>query len=350
MGLLRVTGTIDINQFWPTGGAHNVLSDADTVHVKVNPATSFVFEGNVTRAFDFAWVIMNKNKNTGKQTPEYVIVSQTTPDAHIKIRLQSIDAPELHYRVDQKKLEVRENWGERATLELRNYLKACAGGKSTIDCHVETLVNKPNDVFDSYGRFVGDIMIADGSRIVNVNHWLVQHAWAFPTNYNSAQPGEIDAINKLWSKAKGGIKASVSARVPNSLYGLPAGKAGDNPAVAKKDKGKVVLPKMFRRLVAFNENANGAESLESFLALKQNKKDQVIDLKVFKTLTPAQRAEPRSKKNHVPLIQLSALVKNGDRLTGDPETMVFVEDEATLHNSNGKVKDWTDQGVAFKQK
>ena len=51
---------------------------------------------------------MNKSK-TGKLTPQYVIVSQTTPDAHIKIRLQSIDAPELHYRVDQKKPEVREN-------------------------------------------------------------------------------------------------------------------------------------------------------------------------------------------------------------------------------------------------
>jgi hypothetical protein len=51
MGLLRVKGTIDLNQFWPTGGVHNVLSDADTVHVKVDPATSFVFEGNVTHAF-----------------------------------------------------------------------------------------------------------------------------------------------------------------------------------------------------------------------------------------------------------------------------------------------------------
>lgn len=349
MGLLRVTGTIDINQFWPTGAAHNVLSDADTVHVKVDPATSFVFEGNVTRAFDFAWVKMNKSK-TGNLTPQYVIVSQTTPDAHIKIRLQSIDAPELHYRVDQSKPEVRENWGERATLELRNYLKSCASGKTTIDCHVETLVKLPNDVFDSYGRFVGDIIIADGSSIVNVNHWLVQHAWAFPTNYNSAQPGEIDTINKLWTKAKGGIKSSVSHRVPNTLYGLPAGKAGDNPAVAKKDKGKVVLPKMFRRLVGFNENPNGTTSLEAFLALPKNKKDQVIDLKVFKTLTPAQRAEPRRKKNHVPLIQLSTLVKNGDRLTADPETLVFVEDVATLHNSNGKVTDWNAKGVPYKAK
>src|SRR5258707_488163 len=55
MGLLRVKGSIDLNQFWPTGKSPNILSDADTVHVEVDPATSFTFEGNVTHAFDFAW-------------------------------------------------------------------------------------------------------------------------------------------------------------------------------------------------------------------------------------------------------------------------------------------------------
>jgi hypothetical protein len=90
MGLLRVKGTIDINQFWPTGGGHNILSDADTVHVKVDPATSFVFEGNPTRAFDFAWIKMNKNKKTGALTRNVIIISQTTPNAHIKIACKAL--------------------------------------------------------------------------------------------------------------------------------------------------------------------------------------------------------------------------------------------------------------------
>ena len=34
-----------------------------------------------------------------------------------RCRLQGIDAPELHYQVDQKKPEVRQNWGKRATFE-----------------------------------------------------------------------------------------------------------------------------------------------------------------------------------------------------------------------------------------
>jgi len=343
MGLLRVKGTIDINQFWPTGKPGNILSDADTVHVQVNPATSFGFEGNVTRAFDFAWIKTRKNKD-GSRSPIYVIVSQGTPNAHIKVRLQGIDAPELHYRVDQKKTEVRQNWGKRTAFELRKFLKSRASG-STIDCHVETLVKSPADVFDVYGRFVGDIMIADGNTILDVNHWLVERGWAFPAHYNSAQFGEIDTINTLWAKGKRGFKGSIVKRATNEMYGLPAGKAGDDAAEAKKDKGQVVFPKLFRRLVGFNEDPHGAVTLSDFIALPLNKNDLVIDLAVFKTLTPAQRANPTKKNSGVPLIKLSTLVTHGNRLDRKPETIVFIEKPAVLKNSTGTVTSWNEQGV-----
>ena len=343
MGLLRIKGTIDITQFWPTGKSPNILSDADTVHVQVDPKSSFVFEGNVTRAFDFAWVTTRKHKD-GSRSPNYVIVSQQTANAHVKIRLQGIDAPELHYRVDQKQQEVRQNWGKRAVSELRKFLKSRASGM-TIDCHVETLVQSPNDVFDVYGRFVGDIMIADGSTILNVNHWLVEKGWAFPAHYNSMQLGEIDAINTAWAGGKGGFRKSIVKRATDDMYGLPAGKAGDDPAEAKKDKGKVVFPKLFRRLVGFNENSKGAATLTDFLALPSKKKDLVISLAVFKTLTPAQRARPTKKNSGVPLIKFHTLVTDGNRLDPKPEDIVFVEEPAALKNSTGKVTSWDEQGV-----
>jgi endonuclease YncB( thermonuclease family) len=342
MGMLRVKGTIDIDQFWPTGKAGNVLSDADTVHVQVDPASSFVYEGNVTHAFDYAWVKTRKNKD-GSQSPIYVIASQGKPAAHIKIRLQGIDAPELHYRVDQKKQEVRQNWGKRTAFELRKFLKSRASG-TTIDCHVETLVKAPTDVFDVYGRFVGDIMIADGSTIVDVNHWLIEKGWAFPAHYNSAQIGEIEAINTLWAGAKKGFMKSIVKRATNDMYGLPAGAAGDNQAEAAKDKGPVALPKLFRRLVGFSEKPQGAATLSDYLALPVNKRDLVIDLAVFKTLTPAQRLNP-TKKNGVPLIMLRKLVTDGNRLDRKPETLVFVEKPSVLNNNKGKVTRWDEQGV-----
>jgi len=341
MGLLRVKGTIDINQFWPTGKSPNILSDADTVHVQVDPKTSFMFEGNVTRAFDYAWITTRKNKD-GSRSPIYVIVSQNTANAHIKVRLQGIDAPELHYNVDKKKPEVRQKWGKRAAFELRKFLKSHATG-TTIECHVDTLIKSPNDACDMYGRFVGDILIGTGGSIVNVNHWLVAHGWASPTFYNSMQLGEIDAIDAIWAKAKGGLLNSIVKRASDDMYGLPAGKAGDLPTDAKNDKGKVALPKMFRRLVGYKENPKGATTLEKFLALPSKKLDLVIDLAVFKTLTPAQREHP-SKKKGVPLIKLQTLVTDGNRLDPKPEDLVFVEEPAVLKNSTGKVTSWAEQG------
>src|SRR5262245_9435177 len=342
MGLLRVKGTIDISQFWPTGKS-GVLSDADTVHVQVNPATSFVYEGNVTRAFDYAWLKTRKNKD-GSRSPIYVIVSQATAKAHIKVRLQGIDAPELHYHVAQKKPEVRQNWGKRAAAELRKFLKANTSG-TAIDCLVDTLVNSPADVFDVYGRFVGDIMVAKGQSIVDINHWLIENGWAFPAHYNSAQPDEISAINALWAKGQPGIKKSIVTRATDDMYGLPAGKAGDNPADAKSDKGRVVLPKMFRRLVGFHEDPRGATTLDDFLKLKINEKDKVIDLAVFKTLTPAQRQNPDKKNSGVPLIPLHQLVKSGNRLSRKPETIVFIEKPGVLKNDKGPVTSWKAKGV-----
>lgn len=345
-GLLRVKGTIDIRQFWPTGQKGNILSDADTVHVHVDPATAFVFEGNVTRAFDYAWIKTRKNmKNKawdGSYSPIYVIVSQTT-DPHIKIRLQGIDAPEPHCHVDQKKPEVRRNWGKRATFDLRKKLDPLASG-TKVDCHVETLVKSPADVFDAYGRFMGDIIIADGNRIVNINHWLVENGWAFPAHYNSAKVGEITAINALWTSGKTGIRKSISNRATNDMYGLPAGNAGDDPAEATQDKGQVVFLKLLRHLVALRENPLGTNTLMAFEAVPKNKKDKVIRLDVFKALTPSQRAHP--EKNKAALIELHSLITDGNRLDPDPTTLVFLEKPAVLKNSNGKVTSWDEQGVS----
>ena len=66
---LEFEGTVDLNQFWPTGKSPNILSDADTVHVQVDPKSSFVFEGNVTGAFDFAWMTTRKKSTTETPAP-----------------------------------------------------------------------------------------------------------------------------------------------------------------------------------------------------------------------------------------------------------------------------------------
>ena len=88
-GLLEVQGTIDVTQFWPAGH-----SDADTAKILVTIATDSVrFRENDTRPFrvthflDGATVGVPSN---GKRKPAINAKGQLT------IRLQGIDAPELH--------------------------------------------------------------------------------------------------------------------------------------------------------------------------------------------------------------------------------------------------------------
>src|SRR4029077_14423031 len=86
-GLLEVSGTIDLAQFWPTGE-----SDADTVKVLLSGPNAFRFTlhpgapSKVTHAFEGATV-------KGKVSKPAI-----DKEGRVTIRLQGIDAPELHYR------------------------------------------------------------------------------------------------------------------------------------------------------------------------------------------------------------------------------------------------------------
>src|SRR5262245_8120186 len=87
MGLLRVTGSIDPGQFWPEGD-----SDADTTKIIVQTGpNAFRFQPHpgarfaVTRAFEGA-----KVRGATTRAP-------VDDKGRLTIRLQGIDAPELHY-------------------------------------------------------------------------------------------------------------------------------------------------------------------------------------------------------------------------------------------------------------
>src|SRR6516162_109071 len=81
-GLLRVSGTLDLSQFWPNG-----KSDADTATVVANvDGFEFSLDGSLqrlrrTRVFEGAQIA---GKNVIKT------------DRKVTIRIQGIDAPELH--------------------------------------------------------------------------------------------------------------------------------------------------------------------------------------------------------------------------------------------------------------
>ena len=67
------------------------------------------------------------------------------------VRWQAVDAPELHYH------DFREHLGETCTIASSEHLSKLARGADEIACEVRTRVELPNDVFDTYGRFIGEV-------------------------------------------------------------------------------------------------------------------------------------------------------------------------------------------------
>ena len=96
---LEMTGTLDLQQFWPDGS-----SDADTTKLllSVNPGSTRIHlagktQFQATSAYDEAVYVTGKDKKNGLLQTKPLVKKNI-----IKIRLQRIDAPELHYRPDTR--------------------------------------------------------------------------------------------------------------------------------------------------------------------------------------------------------------------------------------------------------
>ena len=151
-------------------------------------------------------------------------------------------------------LKYRQFLAETATLALADLLRL--GGASPIACNVVTAVDEPNEVFDTYGRFVGYLTFTAPNGEVVVNEWLVRNGSALPGFYSSMSNDEIisltDAANEAWSQGAllwgelsddtGEFDFDLVYRGKNTLPDAPA------------DIGPVLSPKLFRRVAEWSVN------------------------------------------------------------------------------------------------
>ncbi len=329
MGLLTVTGTLAIDQLWPAGS-----SDADTMHVKLAATDPFRFQPQpggdppaATAAFEGAYVRVK-----GRSEP--VIVQH---DRSLRIRLQGIDAPELHYRPVSSVPELRQPFAEAATATLAQHLRDSFGDRPALACEVVTQVTAPGDVFDMYARFIGDIVVTEADARLNLNQWLVAQGWAFPSFYNSMTPDEICALTvrthqaryrklNLWSR--GAYTTQTGALDRTLLYRRPG-------AVVQKDRGPVISPKLFRRLyqwqLAVDKGSTAATSLRAYLlAPSPSKREKYLHTQDY--IVQGDAALERD---------LGDAIRANGRLRYPPEDVVFTEAPSTLYAADGKpVKAW----------
>lgn len=338
-GMVEVYGPISFEQFYYQDGD----SDADTVKIKVK-VDSIRFRPNQNEPwkenlhlFDDAFIGTTRVVTKKKRT--------------MNVRLQGIDAPELHYQAQKRRLKLtpeqgkkwmkqrfRQYWGARAVYELEQFLKLYIKSGAIENAYVFSRVDHPNDVFDVYGRFVGDIIVSkDGIDKKNINQWLVEEGWAFPTFYDSMTRGEISTLNKKGKKAqntpKGIWKDLFNMLVPfdPKLHTL----RGKNiPRINyKKDKGRLNIPKIFRRQVDYEVRKKAKVTNKPSLAeyIQTQKKDKCYLTKDF-----------LAQGSNAKLRHLSEFVNANGKMKFEPNELTFKEDlSLVLKDSKGKkIEKW----------
>ena len=343
-GMLKVEGSIDLDQFWPPG-----TSDADTTKILITVGPSgFQFRSSPGRRFK-PTSVFDGAVVTGEQGTKPVVDKK----GRITVRLQGIDAPELHYRPQsalkdqpnnpkpgenyrtaaQKKkfLELNEDYrqpyGETATVQLKKYLASI--GANPLPCKVVTSIDRPNEAFDVYGRLVGDVVVEPQK--ADVNHWLLRNGWALPAFYNSMAEEEITTLTALANKArkaKRGIWPQYAARIGSLEKDLVFRRKGTY--VQGSDIGNVILPKMFRRLCAWTVNFEAGMVRSSFAEYLASKtKDEAMLAREFLEQGDAAAQE----------YGFHEFFKKG-RLTVRPEELVIKEKPSRLKPAKGRTLAW----------
>ena len=285
MGILSIEGIIDLSQFWPKG-----KSDADTTKIIIDVEKGcFKYNGKTTSCYDDAFVSTSQDKDTIKKYGEILIKK----GGRVTVRLQGIDAPELHYRDYDpgnykilkgfNEIEYRQYLAETCVKRLVKFLKQCSFKKNFVKCYVVSEVEKPAEVWDVYGRFVGDIIVTDKAKnSININHWLIENGYAFPSIYDSMTVPEIKQVLKVAKKAKKNKSLVWKYHSPflDKFNNSVTYRVVEEEKIS--DKGKVVFPKLFRRqCIHYIHTYAGQEDKDLYNFIRSKAEDTYFLTKEF---------------------------------------------------------------------
>jgi hypothetical protein len=187
-------------------------------------------------------------------------------------------------------------------------------------------------VFDTYGRLVGDIEVTIADKTVDINHWLVEQGFAYPTFYSSMNDDEIKAFLVLTKTArtkKLPVWKSLAKTIPAFAFNLREPKAGETSVLAT-DKGPVILPKLFRRYTnwsARNKAKVTSQNFQKFLGEGSGgKPDTCYAIDDF-LANGVHSATPRN---------FAEFVAGGKTIKFQPDGLVFGEAPSTLVDADGK--------------
>jgi len=225
--------------------------------------------------------------------------------------------------------EYRQFLAETATVRFERAMRSTINSGDSVPCIVQTAVDRPDEVFDTYGRFVGDIIV-NGR---NMNTWLVRQGLAYPAFYNSMSRDEINtlinAANTAWNSNRP-VWANLADYVGRLDWDLLYRRSSQQPVFnAANDVGLVVVPKLFRRLSAWEVNRYAGMVTTGFWSYLEAKNDTCY-------LTQEFIDEPTA----APLYGLHDFIDHDGFVTVWPEDLVFRESSSRLIGPGGGEVNW----------
>lgn len=325
MGLLTITNaTLNLDTIWPRGE-----SDGDTFTLNVGNAT---FEFRPRTGTTSTITKLYESASTRSRYGQKVCINAKN---QLRLRLQGVDSPELHYRpllsANQGEAEFtreqrnafnnynfrfRQVLAEEASFKLREVLLKYGVGEVRV--RVESRIDLPGEVFDCYSRFIGDAFVTEGGTEFWINRWLLEEGLAFAAYYDSMEPDEIDELNRAWQIGKqkdGGVWMGFKAKIPainsNMLY------SSHKPGTTQ-DKA-LTLPKVFRRQTEWWARDQANLGPAHFMDFLRSKKDRVRTAFQFIQLG-------RAAESH----KSSDFISEDETLRIEPENVIYAEEAATL--------------------
>lgn len=306
MAKVEIRGRLAVDQFWPRGS-----SDADTVIVDVDKV---LIDGAVSTVFDGAFVL-----DHGKR-------KEVLGNGKLRVRLEGIDAPELHYPTTEtgtlvgKNAAYRQARAQLATTMLAEQL----GGGGSLTARVTSEAETPSDVFDVYGRMVGEVVAnVAGPGTLHVNTALLESGAALPAIYTSMGRTDAKRYLKLAADARSSRRGlwrwyTSELFLDETMHHVKA-PAGD-------DVGPFVFPKMFRRLAVHEVLTGQVRGFKSWL---RDRRDYVRPMSSW-----LEQGEAGAQNED--LADYVSDDSSKPRFLAEPHELVFIEKAGVTYSKDGE--------------
>jgi hypothetical protein len=214
-----------------------------------------------------------------------------------------------------------------------------ANGAPSLRADAITFVDQPNDTFDMFGRYVGNITVYADGFALDINHWLLEHGWAVPGLYNSMTEREINVARALSQAAAAdnlGLYKSnyYKEKLIDFEYDLVVRHHVDPESFALyDDKGALINPKFFRRQSLYEAKERNRPSGESFReSLVADSNYRALTYAKFSSLPESSRKDLTKLRPET--VPLGSLISQAGALP-KADDLVYLEGAADIVTADG---------------